>query len=94
VLPYSANDYGADAHATGAARSKSLLGPYTKDAEPLLSTAGSHGRFLGPGGPDMVSFRGRDWMLFHSWDEAYLYRGLHAVPVIWRDGLPHPEDER
>lgn len=88
VLLYSANDYANSSYVTGVATAKSLLGPYTKQKQPLLSAASSHGRYLGPGGEDLVSFQGRDWMLFHSWDEAFAYRGMHAVPVTWRHGLP------
>ncbi|WP_285115219.1 glycoside hydrolase family 43 protein [Leifsonia sp. fls2-241-R2A-40a] len=88
VLLYSANDYSNSSYVTGVATAKSLLGPYTKSTKPLLSTPGSEGRYLGPGGEDLVTFRGRDWMLFHSWDEAFAYRGMHAVPVTWRNGLP------
>jgi beta-xylosidase len=88
VLLYSADDYSNSSYATGAATAKSLLGPYTTSKAPLLSTAGSKGRYLGPGGEDLISFKGRDWMLFHSWDEAFAYRGMHAVPVTWHDGLP------
>lgn len=88
VLLYSANDYGNSSYVTGAATAKSLLGPYTKSAKPLLSTSGSKGRYLGPGGEDLITFKGKDWMLFHSWDEAFAYRGMHAVPVTWRGGLP------
>lgn len=91
ALLYSANDYAGDSYAIGAARAKALLGPYTKADGPLLSTASSGGRYLGPGGADLITFHGRDWMLFHSWDESTAYRGMHAVPVEWRDGLPHPE---
>nr|WP_217498834.1 glycoside hydrolase family 43 protein [Leifsonia sp. C5G2] len=90
VLLYSANDYGDSSYATGAATAKSLLGPYAKAKNPLLSTSGSKGRYLGPGGEDLVTFRGEDWLLFHSWDEAFAYRGMHAVPVTWRNGLPEP----
>lgn len=90
VLLYSANDYANSSYVTGVATAKSLLGPYTKQKQPLLSTAASHGRYLGPGGEDLVSFQGREWMLFHSWDEAFVYRGMHAVPVTWRHGLPEP----
>lgn len=92
VLLYSANDYGGDAYATGVATAGGLLGPYAKKHGPLLSTASSKGRYLGPGGADLITFRGRDWLLFHSWDEAYAYRGLHAVPVRWSDGLPRPDE--
>ena len=88
VLLYSANDYGNSSYVTGAATAKSLLGPYTKSKQPLLSTSGSKGAYLGPGGEDLITFQGKDWMLFHSWDEAFAYRGMHAVPVAWHDGLP------
>ncbi|ANF31824.1 hypothetical protein A0130_09170 [Leifsonia xyli] len=88
VLLYSANDYSNSSYATGAATAKSLLGPYAKAKKPLLSTEGSGGRYLGPGGEDLIKFQGKDWMLFHSWDEAFAYRGMHAVPVTWRGGLP------
>lgn len=90
VLLYSANDYGGDSYATGAATASGLLGPYTKHGGPILSTSGSGGRYRGPGGADLVTFRGRDWMLFHSWDDATVYRGLHVVPVTWRGGVPVP----
>jgi len=90
VLLYSANDYGGDAYATGAATAASLLGPYTKHEGPILSTTGSGGRYLGPGGADLVTFKGADWMLFHSWDDATVYRGLHVVRVAWRGGVPVP----
>ena len=88
VLLYSANDYADSSYVTGVATAKSLLGPYTKEKEPLLSTPESKGRYLGPGGEDLVTFHGKDWMLFHSWDEAFAYRGMHAVPVTWKGGLP------
>lgn len=90
VLLYSANDYSGASYATGVATAKSLLGPYTKAKKPLLSTEGSQGRYLGPGGEELLTFKGKDWLLFHSWDEAFAYRGMHAVPVTWRDGLPEP----
>lgn len=90
VLLYSANDYGGDSYATGAATASSLRGPYTKHDGPILSTSGSGGRYLGPGGADLVTFGGKDWLLFHSWDDAVVYRGLHAVPVTWRGGVPVP----
>jgi beta-xylosidase len=91
VLLYSANDYGGGSYATGVATAKALTGPYTKAKTPLLSTAGTGGAYVGPGGADLVTFRGRDWMLFHSWDDAVVYRGMHAVPVTWKDGLPQPD---
>ncbi len=84
-LLYSANDYGGDAYAIGVASSTALEGPYEKRPDPLLSTAASDGAFLGPGGQDVVSTEDGDVLVFHGWDEQYIYRGLHARPITWGD---------
>lgn len=89
VLFYSANDYGGDDYAIGWAGSASLLGPYTKNPAPLLSTASSHSRYLGPGGEDVVTTRGgAQYLVFHSWDPAYSYRGVDVAPLHWSGDTP------
>jgi arabinan endo-1,5-alpha-L-arabinosidase len=88
VLFYSANDYATDKYAVGIAESPTLRGPYTASGSPFLSTASSKGRYLGPGGEDVVSFGGRDWLVFHSWDEAYAYRGMVVRPLSWKGAVP------
>ena len=80
VLLYSANAYGGDAYAVGAARATELLGPYTKQPGPVLA---SHGGLRGPGGQDVVPTEGGDVLVVHGWDELYTYRGLHSVPLRW-----------
>ncbi|MDM7831620.1 glycoside hydrolase family 43 protein [Cellulomonas edaphi] len=87
ALLYSANDYGGDAYATGVARSSALLGPYTKQPDPLLSTAIAGGDLRGPGGQDVVSTADGDVLVFHAWDELYTYRSMHSLPLRWgQDG--------
>lgn len=81
ALLYSANDYGGDAYAVGAAWSAELEGPYEKQSEPILSTAGSDGGSRGPGGQDVVPTSDGDVLVFHGWDEQYIYRGLHTAPI-------------
>ncbi|MEW1836026.1 glycoside hydrolase family 43 protein [Microbacterium sp. NPDC079995] len=81
ALLYSANDYGGDSYAVGAAWSDELEGPYQKEPEPILTTSGSDGAFRGPGGQDVVSTADGDVLVFHGWDEQYIYRGLHTAPV-------------
>lgn len=83
VLLYSANDYGGDDYAVGAARATSLLGPYTKQPGPVLSTTGSDGAYRGPGGQAVVPTADGDVLVFHAWDELYLYRALHHLPLKW-----------
>ncbi len=83
VLLYSANDYGGDDYAIGAARSSTLLGPYTKQAEPVLSTPASDGALRGPGGQDVVSTDHGDVLVLHAWDELYTYRALHTRELVW-----------
>ena len=88
VLFYSANDYGGDAYAMGAATATSLTGPYTKHDDPILSTRSSDGRYLGPGGQDVISTPEGDRIIFHSWDESYAYRGMHVASLEWDASTP------
>ncbi|MFF1633315.1 glycoside hydrolase family 43 protein [Leifsonia sp. NPDC058248] len=88
VLFYSANDYSTDAYAVGVAESPALIGPYTASGSPFLSTASGAGRYLGPGGEDVVTFGGRDWLVFHSWDDSYAYRGMVVRPLGWTGAIP------
>ncbi|WP_394279846.1 glycoside hydrolase family 43 protein [Microbacterium sp.] len=87
-LFYSANDYGSDAYAIGVATATAPTGPYEKQPEPVLSTASSDGAFTGPGGQDVVATSGGDVLVFHGWDEQFIYRGLHTQPVAFSpDGV-------
>lgn len=77
----------------GYATADALRGPYTKAAEPLLSTASSDFAFYGPGGQDVVG----DSIVFHSWDPGHTYRGLTVASLEWDEGepvvvLPRPVD--
>ena len=81
TLLYSANDYASASYAVGAATSASLLGPYTKQKAPVLSTAQSGGRWDGPGGQDVVVTPHGDVLVFHSWDENHIYRGMNVAPL-------------
>lgn len=85
VLFYSANDYGSDAYAVGAAVADRVDGPYEKLEQPVLS---SSGELRGPGGQDVVRVGDTDTLVFHSWDELYIYRGLVTRPLEWVDGIP------
>ena len=92
VLLYSANDYGGADYAIGYATADSVLGPYSKPTEPLLTTTSSDGRYLGPGGQDVVvGPDGNDMLVFHSWDELYIQRGVNVAPIIFTDGVPQVE---
>jgi beta-xylosidase len=89
VLFYSANDYSGSKYAIGYATASSLLGPYTKHKQPLLSTASSGGRFTGPGGQDVVTTPdGRTVLVFHSWAEGSAYRGMDELPLDWKNDEP------
>ena len=89
VLMYSANDYGSDKYAIGYATADSPTGPFTKGEEPMLTTDASEGKFVGPGGQDVVSAPdGSDRLVFHSWDLSFTQRGVNVVPLEWEDGKP------
>lgn len=85
VLFYSANDYGSEAYTVGAAVSDDLMGPYEKLDDPVLV---SKGELRGPGGQDVVATADGDAIVFHSWDELFIYRGLVTRPLTWDDGMP------
>lgn len=89
VLLYSANDYGGEEYAIGYATAGAVTGPYTKGDEPLFSTAASDGRYVGPGGQDVVVTRdGSEHLLFHSWYGGITYRAMNALALTWEDGRP------
>jgi len=89
VLLYSAGDYGGGGYTTGYATASALTGPYTKSPEPLLSTAMTDDRYIGPGGQDVVvGPDGQDHLVFHSWYSSLGYRGMNVLPLRWEDGTP------
>jgi arabinan endo-1,5-alpha-L-arabinosidase len=94
VLMYSANDYGGDQYAIGYATADAVTGPYTKGEEPLFTTDASEGRYIGPGGQDVVvTPEGDDVLIFHSWYGGITYRGMNHLPLTWEDGRPVVELE-
>lgn len=88
VLFFSANDYGGDDYAIGTATGSSLTAPFTSQEKPFLTSASTAGTFHGPGGQNVVAFGGRDWLVFHSWDDAYAYRGMLVRPLTWNGATP------
>lgn len=84
VLFYSANDYNSLDYAIGYATAGSVLGPYSKAPEPLLSTDSSDFAYYGPGGQDVVG----DSIVFHSWNVEHTFRGLNVAPLVWDSGRP------
>jgi len=89
VLFFSANDYGGDDYAIGTATGTSLTQPFTSQEKPFLTSASKLGTFHGPGGQNVVTFGGHDWLVFHSWDDAYAYRGMLVRPLTWDGATPH-----
>ena len=66
-LFYSAACYDDNTYAVGVARSKSLLGPYTKHSTPILHTSD---HFIGPGHCSVVtssSDQSKFLMVYHAW---------------------------
>ncbi|MFD2093465.1 glycoside hydrolase family 43 protein [Blastococcus deserti] len=89
VLMYSANDYRGERYAIGYATADAVTGPYTKAEEPLFSTDAADGRYVGPGGQDVVvAPDGGDRLVFHSWYGGETYRAMNALALRWDDGRP------
>nr|WP_325208570.1 glycoside hydrolase family 43 protein [Salinibacterium sp.] len=90
VLLYSANSYGDDRYAIGAATAPALEGPWTKFEQPVLSTTVADARLLGPGGQDVVAGPDGDVLVFHGWDPAFSYRAMFTLPLEWDGARPVP----
>jgi len=88
---YSANDYASWSYAIGVASAPTITGAYTKEQERVLSSDGTEGRYIGPGGQDVFSTPEGDVIVFHSWDELMIYRGIHTLPLEWNAGVPTVE---
>ena len=88
VLFFSANDYGGDDYAIGTATGSSLTQPFTSQEKPFLTSSSTAGTFHGPGGENVVTFHGKDWLVFHSWDDSYAYRGMLVRPLTWDGATP------
>ncbi|MET0725377.1 MAG: glycoside hydrolase family 43 protein [Leifsonia sp.] len=91
VLLYSANNYGDDSYAIGVATAPTPAGPYTKEPAPLLSSGSSEGLYVGPGGQDVVSTPHGDELVFHSWDDNVVYRGMNVAALSWNGAIPSVE---
>ena len=63
-LFYSANDYGSDKYAVGHATASSPTGPFTKDADPVLTSSDVA---AGPGHCALLEKDGRVLMVYHAW---------------------------
>lgn len=85
---YSANDYGGDQYAVGVATASALTGPYEKQPGPFLSSAGTDGRYIGPGGQDVLATDDGDVLFFHGWNDLLMYRGMYSLPLEWDAGTP------
>ncbi|WP_240662647.1 family 43 glycosylhydrolase [Streptomyces sp. WAC 06738] len=95
VLLYSASFYDGNRYKTGYAVADRLTGPYTKVADPLLSTDTFGGAVRGPGGQDVVTGPdGRDRILFHGWSADRSRRAMYATGIGWAGGRPVVEGSK
>lgn len=90
-LFYSANGYASANYAVGVARSSSPLGPFTKAAEPILT---SNGEWGGPGHGSVVAGPSGDTVhVYHSWERNHIGEAPGRLVLVdridWRDGWPH-----
>jgi len=91
-LFYSGNSYANASYAVGVARASSPLGPYTKAAAPIVTSAGP---WVGPGHCSVVDAPGGETvMLYHAWASGHVNgagdaRLMLVDRVAWgADGWP------
>jgi beta-xylosidase len=68
-LFYSANAFYSGAYAVGHAVADSPLGPFTKEAEPILVT---NDVAAGPGHCALFEKDGKVWMVYHAWQPGFV----------------------
>jgi len=89
ILFYSGHGFGGAAYATGVARSRSPLGPFTKRGEPLLTSSAT---WHGPGHGTLVAGDDGDWFLHHAWRRGEIGephpRRLLRTAINWDAGWP------
>lgn len=84
VLLYSSNAYSDSRYNIGTASAPALGGPWKKSPGPVLSSDSLDGRYIGPGGQDLVTGPdGQEYLVFHAWDTSITYRAMYAEPVEW-----------
>ncbi|GAA2615825.1 family 43 glycosylhydrolase [Actinomadura fulvescens] len=92
VLFYSAGSYYKSEYETWYAVASSVNGPYTKMSGPLLSTERYGERVRGPGGGDVFSEGGADYLIFHgilkSGGGKDVTRGMFAASLGWDGARP------
>lgn len=87
ILFYSADDYQGENYKTSYAVADRLTGPYTKAANPLMTTGTFSGSVRGPGGQDVVTGPdGRDRIAFHGWSSGR--RVMYLADLGFANGYP------
>ena len=88
-LFYSGGDYATNRYAIGYASAASLLGPYRKANDPILTSSMSG--LQGPGGQDVFDDPdGETWIAFHAWQgvRPSRFRTLYFGHLLWKSDGP------
>jgi len=94
-LFFASGKYCQDSYSEGVARSKHVMGPYTKLGVPLLSTsmlgAGEGGKIVGPGHASFAKDAGGHWhVMWHASEGENCNRHPYANKLGWTaDGWPY-----
>ena len=85
-LFYSGNFFGSLDYAVGVAKSATILGAYTKKADPILKGGP---RWKSPGHNSVLSVGGVDYAFYHAWDGAITGNRVGMLDKItWSGGWP------
>jgi len=89
-LFYSANVYSGSAYCVGVASANNVLGPYTKQGTPIITTDPNND-WIGPGHCSVMqlSESNQTWMIYHAWTSDLAYRAMLIDEVVFgNDGWP------
>ena len=88
-LFYSGNSYASTAYAIGVARASSPTGPFTKLANPIVTTGGA---WAGPGHCSVVDGHADQYVVYHAWEAGHVNAAPGRLPlvdqIVWVNGWP------
>lgn len=89
-LFYSYGQWWNETYTTAYAVASSLEGPWTRAAEPLMTTRGMKGSVIGPGGASFLAHGARGHLVaFHGVrNNPSFYRAMYLARLDWRGATP------
>ncbi|MFV2172123.1 family 43 glycosylhydrolase [Actinomadura sp. LOL_016] len=92
VLFYAAGVFFDSSYRTGYAAAETIIGPYERGPEHIMTTEGYAEEIVGPGGADVFSDETGDHIVYHGilrfYDDGHVDRGMYIADLGWAGHRP------